>query len=819
MSKYQSFADMLPWSHLTDSGSSASLVVTKHGQLLAGYYFTPPDNDSRTDEDADLLAQRVNEAMLNLGTGWATWCDVIATPSRAYPAPDESHFPNAFSRAVDAERRKGFEAEGQHFENDRVLCIAYTPPAQQVSRFANLFYTTTDGEAAPLQSQIITGFNATLQTIENQIGRQIGMRRMENFLIIDRFGNEALQDELVNYLNYATSGRTHGVILPHHGGYLDGLVASQDLQIADWPSLGRDYLGVVSIDGFPAESTANVTAALNTLTMPYRFSQRMIYLSPVDAVKLLGRYRKQWRQKQRGLLQVVFASTSGPLNEFAVKMTAETDDALSAAEQRDVLFGFYSATIVVRHQDQHRLQRMLDAVQETVQDCKFGARIEDLNTFEAWRGSLPGETVSNVRQPPMHTMTAAHLMPLTGVWAGEDRANCPLYPPGPALLHARTIGSIPFRLNLHPRYSDVGHTLVLGPTGAGKSTLTNTIAAQHLRYPHARIEAFDAKYGMMATALACGGRHYDLVTAGTNEGLYCPLADLEDDVDLLWATDYLGLLYEFSAHKPPPHGTRTSITEAVRRLAREDRHHRSLSEFTDALQDQEAREVFAHYTTGAAGSLLNGRHNPTISSDFNVYECEALLGKGTATSMPVLLHLFHQFERRLDGRPTLLFIAEAWAAFKHPMWQLRLEEWLRKLRSKNCAVVMDTQSLADAVKSDILPLLNESCQRKIFLPNAQAKQRTDQAGNPGSYELYRILGLNDNQIDIIQTAVPKEHYYVTGPDGARLISLGLSMFELSVLGATDEPAVKLIRKLHHEHGQNWLRSYLQIKGVDHALAA
>ena len=129
---------------------------------------------------------------------------------------------------------------------------------------------------------------------------------------------------------------------------------------------------------------------------------------------------------------------------------------------------------------------------------------------------------------------------------------------------------------------------------------------------------------------------------------------------------------------------------------------------------------------------------------------------------------------------------------------------------------MDTQSLADAVNSDILPLLNDSCHRKIFLPNPRARQSTKLADNPGAYELYQVFGLNDNQIDIIRDATEKEHYYVTGPDGARLISLGLSPLELAVAGATSDDDVSAVKALYATYGKDWLRHHLAAKGIAYA---
>jgi hypothetical protein len=185
---------VLPWSHLAGSG----LVSTKDGQLVAGYYFRPPDTDSAIDEDADRLAFRVNDALKGLGSGWSTWSDVMSFPAGPYPGREESHFPDRYSRAVDDERRRQFEAEGAHYENDRAFLICYTPPRVEVSRLSDLFYDTSDAEIAPLQNRIVAGFEQALQTIENQIARPLSLRRMQSFSVVDDMGGEHLQDELVN---------------------------------------------------------------------------------------------------------------------------------------------------------------------------------------------------------------------------------------------------------------------------------------------------------------------------------------------------------------------------------------------------------------------------------------------------------------------------------------------------------------------------------------------------------------------------------------------------------------------------------------------
>ena len=78
----------------------------------------------------------------------------------------------------------------------------------------------------------------------------------------------------------------------------------------------------------------------------------------------------------------------------------------------------------------------------------------------------------------------------------------------PRCSFAKTEGSTPFRFSLH--VGDVGHTLIVGPTGAGKSVLLALMALQFRRYPRSQVFAFDFGGSIRAAALAMGGDWHDL---------------------------------------------------------------------------------------------------------------------------------------------------------------------------------------------------------------------------------------------------------------------------------------------------------------------
>ena len=183
----------------------------------------------------------------------------------------------------------------------------------------------------------------------------------------------------------------------------------------------------------------------------------------------------------------------------------------------------------------------LRLVEKVIQGRDFTCMIETVNAVEAWLGSLPGHVYANVRQPPVSTLNLAHMIPMSAVWAGEARD---LHFKGPPLLFGKTEGSTPFRFSLH--VGDVGHTLVVGPTGAGKSVLLALMAMQFRRYPNSQVFAFDFGGSIRAAALAMGGDWHDLGGALSDGGdqpvALQPLAWIDDPSERGWATEWIGAI-------------------------------------------------------------------------------------------------------------------------------------------------------------------------------------------------------------------------------------------------------------------------------------
>ncbi|WP_269586470.1 conjugal transfer protein TrbE [Roseibium sp. Sym1] len=798
-----SFSDLLPYAALVDNG----IVLLKDGGLMAGWYFAGPDSESSTASERNEVSRQINSVLARLGNGWMIQMEAVRIPSTGYPDRESSHFPDPVTALIDDERRQRFEAGEGHFESQHAIILTYRPPEKNKSKLVKYIYSDDASRNTSIASRTLEHFKTTIREFEQYMANVVSIRRMETHEVPEIEAGRAGErrgryDDLLQFARFALIGENHPIRLPDIAMYLDYLVTAEFHHGLN-PIIDGTYVGVVAIDGFPAESWPGILNALDLMPITYRWSSRFIFLDPIEARSVLEKTRKKWLQKVRPLMDQLFKTNSGSLDQDAMVMVGETEDAIAEANSQLVAFGHYTPVIVLFDTNQARLQEKCEAVRRLVQNEGFGGRIETLNTTEAFLGSLPGVSYANVREPLVSTRNLADLAPLNSVWAGSPEAPCPFYPVGSPPLMQVASGSSPFRFNLH--VGDLGHTLIFGPTGSGKSTLLALIAAQFRRYENAQVFVFDKGKSMYPLTLAVGADHYDVGRSDTLS--FAPLSSLEDDTDKAFAAEWLETLIEMQGVKVLPEH-RNAITTQINLMSKSQR--RSLTDFVSGVQNREIKDALQYYTVdGPMGSLLDAEEDGLSLSRFQTFEIEELMNMGDRNLIPVLLYLFRRIEKRLIGTPSLLILDEAWLMLGHPVFRDKIREWLKVLRKANCAVVLATQSISDADRSGIIDVLKESCPTKVCLPNGEARIS-------GTRAFYEKLGFNDQQIEIIASAIPKREYYVTSPDGRRLFDMALGPITLSFVGASAKDDLKRIEDLHLHHGDKWPAEWLKQRGIANA---
>ncbi|NKL60091.1 conjugal transfer protein TrbE [Rhizobium leguminosarum] len=803
-----SFADLVPYAGLVDNG----VILLKDGSLMAGWYFAGPDSESSTDAERNEVSRQINAILSRLGSGWMIQVEAIRVPTGDYPTEAESHFPDPVTRAIDGERRAHFQKVSGHFESRHALILTWRPPEPRRSGLTRYIYSDTASRSATYADKALESFLTSIREVEQYLANVVSIRRMMTRETPDRGGfRVARYDELFQFIRFCVTGENHPVRLPEIPMYLDWLVTAE-LQHGLTPLVENRFLGVVAIDGLPAESWPGILNALDLMPLTYRWSSRFVFLDAEEARAKLERTRKKWQQKVRPFFDQLFQTQSRSLDQDAMMMVAETEDAIAEASSQLVAYGYYTPVIVIFEEDPTRLQEKCEAIRRLIQAEGFGARIETLNATDAFLGSLPGVSYANIREPLINTRNLADLIPLNSVWSGSPVAPCPFYPPASPPLMQVASGSTPFRLNLH--VDDVGHTLIFGPTGSGKSTLLALFAAQFRRYADSQVFAFDKGGSMLPLTLGLGGDHYqiggDIGPPANGEArtlAFCPLAELSTDGDRAWASEWIEMLVALQGVTITP-DYRNAISRQLSLMA--ESRGRSLSDFVSGVQMREIKDALHHYTVdGPMGQLLDAEQDGLALGAFQCFEIEELMNMGERNLVPVLTYLFRRIEKRLTGAPSLIILDEAWLMLGHPVFRDKIREWLKVLRKANCAVVLATQSISDAERSGIIDVLKESCPTKICLPNGAARE-------PGTREFYERIGFNERQIEIVATAIPKREYYVVSPEGRRLFNMALGPVALSFVGATGKEDLKRIRTLHSEHGAAWPPHWLQQRGITHA---
>jgi type IV secretory pathway VirB4 component len=295
------------------------------------------------------------------------------------------------------------------------------------------------------------------------------------------------------------------------------------------------------------------------------------------------------------------------------------------------------------------------------------------------------------------------------------------------------------------------------------------------------------KRGARAPTLAMGGSYYEPGNPDRPVA-FQPLADVDTEAGLAWADTWIEMLLELQGVSVTPHA-RAELHQSLVALAGSPQHERTVTGYQQLLQHEGLREALAPYTLGGAfGQIFDSDHDTFRLDDWLHVEMEPLMELGEAAVLPALSYLFRRLEARFGGRPTLLVLDECWFALSHPFFASRLKKYLKMLRSKSVYVVFATQEIEDAVDSSIAATILASCQTKIFLPNAGAM-------DPAGREAYARCGLTDTEIQLLQTATPKRHYFYRSPAGKRLFDMELGPVALAFAGRSSDQDQRLLDEL------------------------
>lgn len=778
---------LLNWFKIDSVGK---YVICKDGSVMTTISFRGPDMDSSTKEEMNIYMARLNQIIRSMGTGYSLYFDAQRHFAEDYKTTDVDL---PLLKMVEDERKQ-YYSSATHFETDFYLTLCQEKIGNLQARFTDALYEDPNEEEkdkASRKEKDIELYNDFIKKFLDMRNQVVSMMEkvMPEVHVLD-------ENELATYLHNCVSPDRHPLkndpFLTLSDYVFDGtgVVGGSEMRIGD------KYTHIITpLTSFPAESAPGFFDSLNRLNIEYRWVSRFVCLGKNDADKELEQIEKNYNQTAVSLVamvrEAITKEQTTEVNQSALDNAADAAQARKELNDDSVSYGYYSMTMIVMDKDKKRAKEKADAIREVLVSRGFSALIEGMNSLEAWWGSLPGHYRANIRRYLLHSLSFCHFLPLTAIWPGDERNK---HLNGPALLYTDTQGFTPFRFNLH--VGDVGHTMVVGPTGAGKSVLLNMLELHFLKYKNSNVFIFDKAASSRALTMAVGGNFYNIASEKDGQLSFQPLSGIDDETEMRWAQSWIMNFLKSKQTSTFEIGPKEEqlVWNALLSLKTFEKQFRTISTFSNLVQDDKIRMALLPLTqAGAYGKLFDNDKEVKGNGRWQVYEMETLMNLPEAVPL-TLDYLFHRIEQQITNAkgPSIMVMDECWLFLDNPIFAAKLKEYLKDMRKKNTSIVIATQNLSDIVKSaQLIDVVKEQCKSKIFLPNPLAL--TDSA-----YKLYSEFNLNDQQIRLIQAAVPKQDYYYTSEKGNRLVRLAIRNSELPFVTATSKDDQTAMNDLVHE---------------------
>ena len=752
-------AEELPyWGYLPDDRT----CLTRDGQLLCVGRITPAVLDGRTPENLDTVLERWTRMLSGIDAGGRLSFYLLRRPV-ALDA-DEGDLGDGVS-AIARRRRKAFLTE--RLQDIQVYLVWCHDPGLQQSggggagpwwiNYARAWFAR---QRAPYEAVYI---HAEIEDAADRF-RQIvdaGFRMVADLTpiqLLDGLDGGRFLSELINRPGLGWDGAT--------GGGMNWRLAVSELD-AERRFLRLDGEPVIlySLLSPPGACRANLLNDLYKLDARMTVSMEWRPLSVEAGRKRINSARRHYFSQRYSMMAHMQETegTAGAMEDSAA--SAESDrlsKALVELETDGVAYGELSLSIAL-HGDLARIERMDGDVRRIFAQHDAKLIREGYGQLAQWFNRLPGQPrTRQLRKVLVSAGAASCLAPLFGPPRGWDRSP---HLDAPPLTTFETHWHTPYFYDLFA--GDVGHTLVLGATGAGKSFMLNFLLVQALQYrPRVLILDLGGSYRWLTRFV--GGGYLELSPDEAGDGGAFQLRPFslppcERTFQFLtgWVTRLLRLGGMHTSGDDP-----SEIRNRIEDLYAFPPGRRDLTSLVQSLPQRMWAAMGRWHGTGAWAPYFD---NPADGEDLEFSDWQVIDLAGAAEHEDLceaaLFYLLERLRIALEApadlaRVKLMVVDEAWRYLKDPAVLRYLAEAAKTWRKKNAALIMATQSAVDVTETPGAATLLESMPTKLFLANPNLPEKVG--------DLFR---LNDDEMETIRSLIPKMELYLRRAGAAAVLRL------------------------------------------------
>lgn len=796
-------SELVPWMVLITN----RLVLNKDGSLMAVYVYDGIDLEGRVQEEVESSVKRLETAMRVLNARVTIWSHMERRQDKEVAGAIPQ---NPFGALLAREQVKSLLST-RSYRNRHYLTIMLSPKTQ-ADRFFGLFaelnrsglgVVASLAEAVKLSMSGSSRFAYEAREM-SQYANELE-RMLEQFtaglgeLGIKRLAGDELRGRLHEHLTPTEAPRR---LKLDESAYLDTALGGSRMFVQTdgvwFEGQKSRYMATLTVKVWPDDSTPGILDALLAVDAELTVSQCYRVLDYEAAKKYLQEVRRHNLNMRKGLLTLALEEftkrESDNVNNDRERAAADADQALDSLAENGSA-GWFNLTILVWADTTQRLEESVQAVYKRLQAKDFVLMRESIHAVSAWAGTLPGQWAEIERWVFFFGQNMCDLMFLRALKSGEltnrhlsEQAGRQM----PALATFKTRHLTNYHFNFHN--GDLGHFLVVGPTRSGKSSLLNFLMAKWRQYEPSRLIIFDKDWSCRIPTGLMDGKHLDL---GRERVRINPLLQLDDENDLTWAAQWLEGLIASKGYRVTSDDTK-HIWSAIEGVSKLPVGTRKLASVAFQLPRHLVVELEPWINGGPLASFFDHKDDDFTISDHTTMEMGQIMEQ-PAAARAFLDYAFHRIQKLLDGRPTLIYIEEAWFMLEDEHFVRRLNNWLRTLAKRNAIIGMATQSLMELSSSSIFSVIVDSIPTKIYLPNREALQQRD---------LYRDkLGLNEGQINLIASATQKRDYILVNRNTTRVLESVFSPAAMAII-RSDIKAQEVFTRHQNSNQPTWRENYV-----------